>query len=55
MWGDELKIRQILINILGNAAKFTTGGDITLDVIARADDRRATTRSSSSCGTPASA
>ena len=33
MWGDELKIRQILINILGNAAKFTTGGDITLDVI----------------------
>jgi signal transduction histidine kinase len=32
MWGDELKIRQILINILGNAAKFTTGGDITLDV-----------------------
>jgi signal transduction histidine kinase len=33
MWGDELKIRQILINILGNAAKFTTGGDITLDVM----------------------
>jgi signal transduction histidine kinase len=31
--GDELKIRQILINILGNAAKFTTGGDITLDVV----------------------
>jgi signal transduction histidine kinase len=33
MRGDELKIRQILINILGNAAKFTTGGDITLDVV----------------------
>jgi PAS domain S-box-containing protein len=32
IYSDPVKIRQILINILGNAAKFTTEGAVTLSV-----------------------
>jgi signal transduction histidine kinase len=30
--GDEMKLQQILVNVLGNAVKFTEKGKVTLDV-----------------------
>ncbi len=37
IFGDENKIRQVLVNLLGNAVKFTRNGEISLTVKAEAD------------------
>ncbi len=36
--GDELRIRQILLNLLSNAAKFTTQGFITINAVPQDDN-----------------
>ncbi|TDU81242.1 signal transduction histidine kinase [Prosthecobacter fusiformis] len=38
VYGDEGKLRQVLINLLGNAVKFTTQGRVTLRVLSLEDE-----------------
>jgi signal transduction histidine kinase len=56
MTGDAAKVRQMLLNLLGNAAKFTTAGRITLEfrsARAGAADRVAFVVSDTGIGIPA--
>jgi signal transduction histidine kinase len=39
MVSDPVKLRQILLNLLGNGLKFTEGGQVELDVRADADGK----------------
>ena len=40
LYGDEVRIKQILINIMGNSVKFTKEGRITLSMRAEKEDER---------------
>ncbi len=50
---DELRLRQILMNLLGNAVKFTQSGAISLTIERQANDALLFSVEDSGCGVPA--
>jgi len=40
LWGDDVRIRQILVNILNNAVKYTNEGGVTLRVKGEVEENR---------------
>ncbi|MZH01921.1 MAG: response regulator [Nitrospinae bacterium] len=53
--GDEIKLRQILVNLLGNSIKFTDSGEISLSVTALDQKKYRFDIVDSGCGIPADA
>ncbi|HMB95900.1 MAG TPA: CHASE domain-containing protein, partial [Tepidisphaeraceae bacterium] len=53
--GDERKLRQVLINLMGNAIKFTDSGSVTLSVAKESADRYRFEVSDTGIGIPAAA
>nr|WP_173270563.1 hybrid sensor histidine kinase/response regulator [Thiosulfatimonas sediminis] len=53
VFGDSQKIKQILINLLGNAIKFTEQGQVIIEVLQKADHYQIWVRDSG-CGIPSS-
>ena len=53
--GDELRLRQVLINLVGNAIKFTPRGSVSINVVACEDKRQLIEVVDTGIGIPAKA